>query len=268
MITNHIQRYLAAGFIALMGFGSVQGETLCTDYGPQTPRDIAQTQGENPVMWSLAPSPKHLNLCNIHTHTHAEHKGPGFSVFAGEGVHGGYRCNGTEALTEAELSPVAKDEAAFGQVKPGDTIEVHWVFTSCDVEPGPGLGSCLSDRCANPELRVESQVFLVVNDREALDFRNFTYEGTMVSGRHQPKALPEGTGTPVLLGGSTTGSSYTQSTCSPLQVTWNVRPQCAKLDIHSLHAWSAAGNVFEETASHGVRPLVTAPALLAPIESD
>ena len=44
------------------------------------------------------------------------------------------------------------------------------------------------------------------------------------------------------------------------------RPPCAKLDIVSLHRWAASGNVFDETKSHGVRQLVTAPELLAPIE--
>ena len=71
---------------------------------------------------------------------------------------------------------------------------------------------------------------------------------------------------PVSFRGSTTGPSYTQAVCSPAQVTWNVRPDCAKLDIHSLHRWAADGNVFNETKSHGVRQLVTAPELLSPIE--
>lgn len=39
-----------------------------------------------------------------------------------------------------------------------------------------------------------------------------------------------------------------------------------RLNLRSLHAWAAAGNVFEEIASHGVRDLVTAPELLAPID--
>ena len=49
-------------------------------------------------------------------------------------------------------------------------------------------------------------------------------------------------------------------------MTWNVRPACARLDINSLHRWAENGNVFNETHSHGVRQLVTAPELLAPIE--
>lgn len=139
------------------------------------------------------------------------------------------------------------------------------MHTSCDVTPGEGLGSCLSESCANPQLRVEAQTFLVVNDPEALDFNDFGYEGNIVNGLHQPKSLPTGTGNPVVFAGSTTGQSYTQAVCSPLQVTWSVRPQCAKADISSLHAWVENGNVFNETESHGIRQLVTAPELLAPI---
>jgi hypothetical protein len=208
-----------------------------------------------------------MNLCNIHTHTNAEHKGPGFSVFAGDGTFGGYRCNETAALTAEELADPWNGKGPFGNVKPGDTIEVHWVYSSCDVAPGKGLGSCLSDACANPELRVEAQAFLLVNDPNALDFRDFDYAGASVNGFHQPKALPSGTGEPVVFAGSTTGPSFSQEKCSPLQVTWSVRPQCARLDINSLHAWAQGSNAFKEVESQGVRPLVTAPELLSKIPS-
>lgn len=234
---------------------------VCQGYGPQTPRDISATAGANERLFSLAPAASRLNLCNIHTHTNAEHRGPDFSVSAGTGDDGGWRCNATSDLTEAELAPAP---GAYKGVKPGDTIEVHWVFSSCDVGPGPGLGSCLSAACANPDLRVETQVFLVVNDPEAADFTDFAHGGA-VGGLHQPKALPAGTGAPVVFAGSTTGPSYTEDKCSPLQVTWSVRPQCAKLDINSLHRW-AEDNPFEEVKSHGVRQLVTAPELLSRID--
>lgn len=252
---------LALG-VAIALCGSVaMAQQLCQGYGPQTPRDISSVVGTNARVWTPAPASTAMNLCNLHTHTNAEHKGPGFTVFAGATDRGGYRCNDAD-LTQAELSG---GEGAFKGVKPGDTIEVHWVYSSCDVKPGKGLGSCLSDACANPELRVEAQVFLVVNDSAALDFADFAYGGPTGAGLHQPKALPQGTGTPVQFLGSTTGPSYTQQKCSPLQVTWSVRPQCAKLDINSLNAWAENGNVFEETKSHGVRQLVTAPELLSAI---
>lgn len=240
---------------------------ICEGFGPQTPRDISSVSGTNAVDFTMAPAADELNLCNIHTHTNAEHKGPGFEVFVGDGTYGGYACNETDTLTEAELTDPTGGEGAFGQVAPGDTIEVHWVFSSCDIAPGEGLGSCLSESCENPLLRVEAQTFLVVNDPQALDFTRFDYTGSVgETGLHQPAALPSGTGDPVLFRGSTTGPSYTEATCSPLQVTWNVRPQCARVDISSLHRWAEEGNAFNETESHGVRQLVTDPRLLSPIE--
>ncbi len=149
--------------------------------------------------------------------------------------------------------------------QPGDTVEVHWVHSSCDVAPGEGLGSCLNDSCKNPQLRVETQVFLVVNDPKALDFMAFDHNGAMIRGVHQAKALPTGTGDPATYLGSTTGPSYSQEICSPFQVTWSVRPECAKVNIATLHKW-CEGNTSRENHAHGVRHLVTAPALLAPMD--
>ncbi len=236
---------------------------LCTDMGPQTPRDIGSPMGLNTEAFPLAPPAGEMNLCNIHTHTNAEHKGPGFSVFVSDADDGGFACNDTSSLSEAELAPAP---GAFHGVKSGDTIEVHWVHTSCDAAPGEGLGACVPEACSDPLLRVEAQVFLVVNDPEALDFTAMTYDGNLVDGLHQAKLIPAETGEPVLFRGSTTGPSYDQSNCSPARVTWNVRPQCAKLDINSLHRWAEQGNVFNEAHSHGVRQLVTAVELLSPIE--
>lgn len=240
---------------------------LCLDMGPQTPRDISMTAGLNPQMFTLAPASTEMNLCNIHTHTNAEHKGPGFSVFVNDSDTGGYACNDSGTLTDFELLDPYQGLGAYKGVKPGDTIEVHWVHTSCDVAPGAGLGSCLSDTCTDPLLRVEAQVFLVVNDPEnALDFTKMVESKELVNGKHQPMMIPGDTGEPIVFRGSTTGPSYDQSTCSPLNVTWSVRPSCARVDISSLHRWAESGNVFEETESHGVRQLVTAPELLSPIE--
>lgn len=234
---------------------------VCEGFGPQTPRDIAQTSGSNKVNFSIAPAYNKMNLCNIHTHTHAEHKAPGYSIPATD-KHGGYKCNETSELTSDELKPVSNP--TFKAVKPGDTIEVHWVHSSCDVKPGQGLGSCLSDACANPNLRVEAQSFLLVNDSDAADFSDFAYEGNTANGYHQAKMIPSSSGDPVVFTGSTTGPSFTEQTCSPLLVTWSVRPQCIKLDINSLHKWGK-DNVFNESKSHGVRKLVTSPELLSEI---
>lgn len=237
---------------------------LCVTMGPQTPRDISSKHGLNTTQFGMAPASTAMNLCNIHTHTNAEHKGPGFDVFVNDSDNGGYACNGTSDLSSAELAPYEGND--FGYVKPGNTIEVHWVHTSCDATPGEGLGACVPETCESPTLRVETQVFLVVNDRSAANFMDYGYAGNAAGGLHQPRSLPTGTGTPVQFLGSTTGPSYTQSVCSPAQVTWSVRPQCQKLDIASLDAWAESGNVFKEKKSHGVRQLVTAPELLSQIK--
>ena len=233
---------------------------LCLASGPQTPRDISNRSGLNDVMFGMAPASTQMNLCNIHTHTNAEHKGPGFEMFVNDSDYGGYACNATADLTDAELAPY---DSRYGQVESGNTIEVHWVHTSCDTTPGEGLGACVPETCTDPVLRVETQVFLLVNDRNAADFTDYAYMGNQVSGKHQPKTLPTGTGSPVVFRGSTTGPSYNQSVCSPAQVTWSVRPQCQKLDIASLDAWMDSDTAFKEKKSHGVRQLVTAPELLS-----
>ncbi|MFK7816292.1 MAG: delta-class carbonic anhydrase [Gammaproteobacteria bacterium] len=235
----------------------------CQGFGPQTPRDIDNKAGINKRIFSLAPKHQQMNLCNIHFHKNAEHKAKDFSIFAGEGEHGGYQCNMTTSLSQSELKKPT-GEVCKG-LAPGDTIEVHWVHSSCDVTPGKGLGSCLSESCANPALRVEMQVFTLVNDQAALNFDDLAYDGNQVAGLHQAKTIPTNTGTPVQFTGSTTGPSFTEQTCSPLQVTWSVRPQCAKLDINSIGKWCES-NVFEEDNAHGIRKLVTNPDLLSEIK--
>ncbi len=216
--------------------------TACPRRGPRAlirvnSRALQARQERNDLaigVYAAAPAASRMNLCNLHAHTNAEHKGASFAISAGSGEYGGWKCNETADLNEAELAAPDGDAACAG-VKPGDTIEMHWVYSSCDITPGKGLGSCLNGTCANPQLRVEAQVFLVVNHPNALDFGDFAYAGNVVDGLHQAKALPTGTGAAMVFPSSTTGPSFTQSKCSPLQVTWSVRPACAKLDINSLH---------------------------------
>lgn len=244
----------------------VKGDSACEGFGPQTPRDIDSLNGENKRSFALAPDYQEMNLCNIHFHQNAEHKAKDFSIYAGEGkdgIGGGYQCADSKSLSKAELK-APKGDVCNG-LKPGDTIEVHWVHSSCDIAPGKGLGSCLSPTCANPDLRVETQVFTLVNDPSALDFNNYSYDGNVENGYHQAKSLDFNTGKPVEFAGSTTGPSYTEQICSPLQVSWSVRPHCAKLDINSVAKWCES-NVFEENSAHGVRKLVVNPELLSEIK--
>jgi Delta carbonic anhydrase len=247
--------------LVLAGLASSgRAQQICEGFGPQAPRDIVRSAGENPVRFSMALSASEMSLCNIHAHRSAEHRGPGYSMEAPD--ESGYICNATESLSEAELAPLEGGPMPFDDVAPGDTIEVHWVFTSCDVQPGPGLTSCSSPTCTNPQLRVESQVFLVVNDEAAPAMS--AYALSRGGDLPQPRELPEGD--PVVYAGSTTGPDYSEQTCSPFQVTWSVRPDCMKLSARSLSEWAESDPIFDAEHADGIRALVTDLRLLSSID--
>lgn len=235
-------------------------------YGPQSPRDIESVGGSNPVVFGWAPPVTAMNLCNIHFHKNAEHKGGDFTLYAGNGDgHGfgtGYKYSGT--LTPAELKSVGKPVCAseHGGLEPGDTIEVHYVYSTAAVNPGPTLGACLNDATKNPQLRVEAQTMVLVNDKSALDFGRLARHGQL-NGYQQALEIPSNTGRPVIYTGSTTGPAYNEAG-SPFQVTWSVRPRVAKVDIETVGAW-CQGNVYKEDHAHGVRNLVDSPQLLSTI---
>lgn len=236
-------------------------------FGPQSPRDIDTLEGENNIAFNAAPSHKEMNLCNIHFHKNAEHKGGEFTKYAGngngKGFETGFVYNGE--LSKKELKAVkgqicpSKTDGLF----PGDTIELHYVHTTAQVKPGPTLGACLSDSIANPQLRVEAQVYVLVNDQNALDFAELTQFGQQ-NGYYQALNIPNFTGAPVQYAGSTTGPSYNEQG-SPLQVSWSVRPRVAKVNIETVGEW-CKDNAFNEDHAHGVRNLVVNPALISDIE--
>lgn len=234
-------------------------------FGPQAPRNIDAPMGENDRVFAEAPSHTEMNLCNIHFHAGAEHRGGQFTRYLGNGDGAGYGTgfgySGT--LTEAELAPIDQviGDKGHGGLEPGDTIEVHYVHTTAQVSPGPTLGSCLSEAIANPQLRVETQVYVLVNDPAALDFVQLAAHD-VVNGLHQAINIPSDTGTPVQYEGSTTGPSYNEAG-SPLQVSWSVRPEVAKVNIATVATWFE-NNIFDEDYAHGVRNLVINPKLLSP----
>jgi hypothetical protein len=221
--------------------------------------------GNNSRVFSSAPAYTEMNLCNIHFHKNAEHKGGEFAEFAGNGDgHGyqsGYQYSGK--LSAAELKPATACKSEHSSLSAGDTIEVHYVHSTAQITPGPTLGACLSESIKNPQLRVETQVYVVVNDKNALDFGKLTQHG-LKNGLYQATNIPANTGTPVQYAGSTTGPGYNEKG-SPFQVTWSVRPKVAKVNIATVDAW-CKGNVFKEDHAHGVRNLVTNPELLSRID--
>lgn len=241
--------------------------TVGAGFGPQSPRDIDALNGKNTRVFSEAPPYTEMNLCNIHFHEGAEHKGGEFVAYAGNGDGKGYGTGYlySGALTEAELTPLSAPigDKGHGGLVPGDTIEVHYVHTTAQVTPGPTLGACLSEAIGNPQLRVEAQVYVLVNDANALDFVELTRH-EVVNGVHQAVNIPTNTGAPVRYAGSTTGPSYNE-VASPFQVSWGVRPKIAKVNIATVDAWFK-DNVFAEDYAHAVRNLVVNPALLSKIK--
>jgi len=235
-------------------------------FGPQSPRALDTLDGANPVSFATAPDASQMNLCNIHFHKNAEHRGGNFTTFAGPGNGAGFGTGYVYdgALSDAELTPLDESIGANEQdaLVPGDTIEIHFVHTTAQVQPGPTLGACLNEKAGNPHLRVETVVAVLVNDAEAADFTDMA-SFTDVNGYVQAPNIPENLGDPVAYLGSTTGPSY-NTKGSPFQVSWNVRPEVIKVDISSVGAW-LKDNVFEEKYAHGVRNLVTNPALISPI---
>lgn len=245
---------------------NLQKNTDGKGFGPQSPRDIDSSAGNNSIVFNPAPAYTQMNLCNIHFHKNAEHKGGEFTKYAGNGDgHGylsGYQYSGS--LTKAELAPVDHEicPGKHGNLYPGDTIEVHYVHSTAQIKPGPTLGACFNDSIKNPQLRVETQVYVLVNDKNAGDFEVLAQYGKK-NGFHQALNLPDNTGIPVQYAGSTTGPSYNENG-SPFQVTWSVRPKVAKVNIKSVGKW-CKGNVFDEDHAHGVRNLVINPDHLSRI---
>ena len=235
-------------------------------YGPQSPRDIDAVAGSNIIGLGVAPPYSQMNLCNIHFHENAEHKGGEFTRYAGngdgEGNDTGYEYAGE--LTPAELAPIDTPVCAgeHGDLQPGDTIEIHYVHSSAMVTPGPTLGACLSEANNNPQLRVEAQVMVLVNDGKGRDFMELTRLGEK-DGYQQALSIPDDTGEPVQYEGSTTGPGY-NVIGSPLDVSWSVRPKVLKVNIGSVGEW-CRDNVFDEHHAHGVRNLVKNTDLLSEI---
>lgn len=236
-------------------------------FGPQSPRDISQVEGSNTLIFAEAPSREVMNLCNIHFHEGAEHRGGDFTTYAGNGDglghNTGFIYDG--ALSEAELAPI---DYLVGTEEyplvPGDTIEIHYVHTTSQIEPGPTLGSCLSESIGNPQLRVEGFVYVLVNDDSAADMMELNAVGRE-DGYFQAVGMPYGdAGTPVEYAGSTTGPSYNEAG-SPFQVTWSVHPTVIKVNIASVAEW-LGDNRFDESYAHAVRNLVVNQDLLSAID--
>lgn len=229
----------------------------CSKVGPQAPRDLEKLEGNSRVNYSPALPSSEMNLCNIHFHANAEHKARGYSSLRGQKKHMGYICNESAKNKKIGIWNIDDDKKIkCDDLQVWDTVEIHWVFSSCDVKPGPGLESCLSDTCVNPQLRVQAGIFYLTNNEDAIDMISLDYNKQNLF-FHQPKALPIYPKANIVeYLGSTTGSKYDgEKNCSPFQVTWSVPKTCMAMNIESLKEWCKS-NIFNEDYAHGVRPIV------------
>ena len=105
-------------------------KNLCIAAGPQAPRDIDQAAGSNGVTFEMAPAIAAMNMCNIHFHRNAEHKSAAYSTFVEDGSNSGWACQEPAA---GRLEEKHAEYNGCEGIAPGDTIEVHWVYTTCDI---------------------------------------------------------------------------------------------------------------------------------------
>lgn len=248
----------------------LKSNTVGIGFGPQSPRDIRVKNGSNTSSFKLAPTYDKMNLCNIHLHKSAEHQGANFEKSAGNGNGNGVGTGFVHALilsaAEKEKSSVQHTSQGTGHstLEPGDTIEVHYVYSTADVKPGEGLGSCFTDAVVNPQLRVEARVFAVVSGDIGVDFGKITTVGKTGNFQQAINIPAAPAKDAVEYMGSTTGPGY-NLVGSPYQVSWNVRSTVTKVKLSSIETWFG-GNEFKENHPHPVRNLVTNLDLLSPIE--
>jgi len=96
-------------------------------FGPQAPRDIDSKTGINAIVFSPAPGSTKMNLCNIHFHKNAEHKGGEYTKYAGNGDGHGYQSGFQYSgqLSQSELTPVHNEicPSAHGSLHSSDTVK-------------------------------------------------------------------------------------------------------------------------------------------------
>ena len=201
---------------------SPPGTVSCLVAEPQSPRDVSSD-----YFGQLKPRSdalefedvKRLVQVNTHFHGPAEHRSEG-EYDGRRHDEEGFHCD----KLEASLSPMQRRPFEFRHckdVKVGSTYELHWVYSSGGVTIGEGLGGAF-DRQANPNIIVQSQVYVVVNDH-----RYNAHD--LVHGWNETLATNK-----VRYLGSTTGPSFNNVNCSPNEVTWHVDQKCQLISAYSL----------------------------------
>ncbi|CAE6941653.1 unnamed protein product [Symbiodinium sp. KB8] len=234
-------------------------DLLCEDAEPQAPRDVSPGYvGERITRYEPYGSDQidRFIQVNIHWHLGAEHRmedaydrrPPEWASYVtvpdenneSQQVVPGLWCP-TDGIDDAKL-----DESSFNftyckAAQVGGTYEFHWVFSTGgpksdglqeDGDEGQlgitaGLGGAFT-RTNNADVIVRAQVCLIVNDPSLNDYVD-AKNRTFLEQWQQPPA-----GSAVRYVGSTTGTSYDDEVCSPVEVNWHVDQRCCTLSAQAM----------------------------------
>ncbi|CAE7785217.1 unnamed protein product, partial [Symbiodinium necroappetens] len=226
---------------------------LCEDAEPQSPRDLTPTF-KGGLQARVRPldgdaTPRFIQA-NLHFHLGAEHKSEipnGYFHEADDvglatplvrpdpSIREGYFCG---------LDDVSSDDRDFynftfcKDVSVNYTYEFHWVFSTgapliglrdegAEGQLGitDGLGGALN-RTNNPKIIVRGQVCRIIYNKSLVDVEA-DYDNFVNQWRQPPL------GRAVRYIGSTTGTDFNNSVCSPLEVNWHVDTECCTLSAQT-----------------------------------
>ena len=232
---------------------------LCEDAEPQSPRDV--TPGfrgglEARVRPFDGDATPRFIQANLHFHLGAEHKSeipngyfqsaedvglatPLVRPASSPDIRAGFFCG---------LDDVSSDDRDFYNftfckgVSVNYTYEFHWVFSTgapliglrdegAEGELGitDGLAGA-ANRTVNPKVIVRGQVCRIIYDKSLTDV-DADYDNFLQQWRQPPL------GRAVRYIGSTTGTDFNNSVCSPLEVNWHVDTECCTLSAQTFDRW-------------------------------
>mmetsp|Transcript_37953 Transcript_37953/g.77654 ORF Transcript_37953/g.77654 Transcript_37953/m.77654 type:complete len:299 (+) Transcript_37953:48-944(+) len=244
-------------FLCCLVWEARGADLLCQDAEPQAPRDVSPGYiGERITRYEPYGSDQidRFEQVNIHWHLGAEHRmenaydrrSPEWASYVtvpdenhvSQPVVPGLWCP-TDGIDDAKL-----DESSFSftyckAAQVGGTYEFHWVFSTGgpgrlqeDGDEGQlgitaGLGGAFT-RTNNADVIVRAQICLIVNDPSLNDYVD-AKNRTFLEQWQQPPA-----GSAVRYVGSTTGPSYDDEVCSPVEVNWHVDQRCCILSAQAM----------------------------------
>ena len=143
---GQVMRALAATAVLSSSLGGAAGleGTSCSGYGRQTPRGHhGRARRELPRLRASRRQTSRINLCDLHTHTHAGHRA-GLLALHRRGrarrLALQRQRNADRGRARGPLGRATGGRSACVAAPGRTTIEVcTWVFTSWEAVPGPGL---------------------------------------------------------------------------------------------------------------------------------